>query len=281
MMVLHLIGLLIGIKMKNRSVECVVEFVPVQKRKESLLREFSEKFREVFANPPYNQFLLNKKTKQGYSPQEVFGTDDYVEIDQLNSFDTRGSDCVFWLDPEKTFQILLSKLKKRDSFLTIIKDSKNNEILGGTLAYLGELNDIFHLYEEWNDPYLYSSLPLDSDESSIKKFTKAVEDSLDKFENNVIKLTEKTKFMVWNCVFLSPFVRGRGAFYDVMGNLAQNLPQKFDTVPLIAEVIKNTKAEKLFKPAKFVETSYELEENHPVIIQKTKNFKQIFLPPDT
>jgi len=257
---------------------CIVEYVPLRMRTDELLGEFSNKLREVFSNTPYNQYLLNPHTKDSLSPQEVFDTGDYVRGKDLDSLDIDNTENAFWLNPEKTLSILSHKLTKPNSFLTVAKDSKIGAILGGTFGYVSDLRDIFYNCEEWNDPYLYSGLDLTPDigGQKIKRFLSSIEESLDKFQNNIIKLQHNTQFMVWNCVFLAPEARGKGVFYEVMGKLASNIPEHLDTMPLIAEVIKYTKAHKLFAPAKFIETSYSLGKDHPVIIQQTKNFKDIF-----
>jgi hypothetical protein len=258
----------------------ILEYIPIKQRTEELIRKFSDKFREVFSNPPYGQYLFDPEDNKVTSAQEVFGTEKYVEVEHLDNISlSTKKDLVFCHHPEKTFDIFLEKLTLPDSFLSVLKDPKDKSIKGATCTYVSDLKSAFCDYEEWNNPYLYSKLGIENSDGNLNEFLIQLRHSFESyFEAEHQKFTAETKVMVWNCVFLSPEARRvPGRFQRLMNAAGEEIPKRIYYLPLLAEMVKNTKSFEIFKVCKLFDTNYALGKDHSVFAQIAKQFIEPFL----
>lgn len=225
-------------------------------RSERLIREFSNRYREIFSNPPYGQYVVGRETGTVYSAQDVFLITDYVPIEQLDAIDEGtisaicGEPCDFWHSPEKTFRLLKSQLTQPHSFMTLARRQEDNAIMGATFAYSSSMEEAFYQLEAWGNLFNYSN---------------AEESSTHKSDTLAGNLSGETRILVWNCIFTHPDSRGLEQLYTLVTTLFKqaSLDEKVLMLPVIMELLSGENMHKIMKLASIVDLGINLgEEGH-------------------
>lgn len=118
----------------------------------------AKKIFEIFANAPYNMYMVNDcDLRKIISPQEFFSTEDYVRYDRLMSHTPAGGNR-FCENIDITFELLKEKIKRKNSMLSLLRCSETDEIYTALLTYESTVERVFKHLEEWENPFLFSGI---------------------------------------------------------------------------------------------------------------------------
>jgi hypothetical protein len=244
--------------------EVLIENIPIEQRDDKLIMQFSKKVAETFANAPYNQYMVHESDLSRYiSPEEIFGTKDYIPYDQL--FSNHQGNGYFYADnPEVAFKIWKEKLLLKDSVLILVRTSDSDEIQGGIFTYKSTLENAFKRYEEWENPLLYAGIQNEEIYRNYEELILALNDDFD------INIKVSNILMVWNLIFLTPIFRNSiKVLIPLVAKLLVHLPD--ENIPLIGETMDDIAANKLFNYAKPEKVNYSfnsIDVQHHLIFVK-------------
>jgi hypothetical protein len=237
-----------------RDFEVTIEFIPVEQRDENLIREFVKKQTEIFANAPYNQYVMHESNLNRFvSTKELLGTEMYQSFDQLYSHKHEAG-YIYCDDLQTAIEINSEKFSIPQSTLVIIRKTLTNEILGGIFTYKARLEKAFRNYEEWENPLLYSGINIESKVNDYDQFKTLLQQELPdyNFENHDV--------MILNSVFLSPELRN---YYSLIFQLnlysLEHMPEEH--IPVILEMIENSTINKMFVPLELKKIDFALDDS--------------------
>lgn len=244
--------------------EVKIENIPIEQRDDKLIMQFSRKVAETFANAPYNQYMVHESNLSRYiSPEEIFGTKEYIPYDQLYS--NHLGDGYFYADnPEVAFKIWKEKLLLKDSVLILVRTSDSDEIQGGIFTYKSTLEKAFKCYEEWENPLLYAGMK----DKKIYRCYEELNKVIDKDFNINNRIYDV--LFIWNLIFLSPDYRDSlKVLIPLIEIFLKYLPD--EDIPLIGETMDDIAANKLFNyvnPEKINYLFDSIDAQHHLIICK-------------
>lgn len=237
-----------------RDFEVTIEFIPVEQRDENLIREFVKKQTEIFANAPYNQYVMHESDLNRFvSPKELLGTEMYLSFDQLYSHQHEAG-YIYCDNLQKAMEINSEKFLLPESTLVIIRSNLTNEILGGVFTYKARLEKAFRNYEEWENPLLYSGINMESNVHDYDKFRTLLQQEIPdyKFENRDV--------LVLNSIFLAPELRN---YYSLIFQLnfcaIEHMPD--ENIPIILEMIENSTINRMYSPLELKKIDFALDDS--------------------
>lgn len=218
-----------------------------------LVRELGEKFREIFSNGyGYGQWIFYPSDEQPLSPQQVFKTDHYFPLSELDTVDLgklkhpeTGESPVLCHDPKTLYEKLLKKLAGQGQ-LAILKNSLG-KILAFSFGYRAAVQEAFQ-NEEWENPVNYSGVQPLSGLRSFEFFLEALN------QKTPEPLQADSPVYVWNCMAVDPELEGRGELLKITKKLFSLVPEEWkQNLMQLGEVPPGTKPHHMFKKAGMVE----------------------------
>jgi hypothetical protein len=247
--------------------EVLIENIPIDKRDDKLIMQFSKKVAETFANAPYNQYMVHESDLSRYiSPEEIFGTKDYIPYDQL--FSNHQGNGYFYADnPEVAFKIWKEKLLLKDSVLILVRTSNSDEIQGGIFTYKSTLENAFKRYEEWENPLLYAGIQNEEIYRDYEEFEELIQKEIPNYD------LYNQNILILNCIFLSPnFRNNHSILFKLCFDHKAIMPDN-DNTPFLMELIENDPAFKLYYPVGFTSNKYLLDKLNQQHIYLHESYK--------
>jgi len=227
------------------------------------IKDFSNAFRETFANPPYGQYLLNLDNKQPISVQDFFETKSLVPIEQLDSLELQlaskkiGHAVCFWHDPVETTRLFRKKVKDHLSFLVLSRLKETGKVVGASFAYVSELGQAFRCHEEWANAYLYSGRNDIREERDLKLLLRCLEKiKLDKIQI----LKANTKVLIWNCTFTHSDHRSLEHLHTLLQKIVTHFDTSTSARPTFNETINGSTIDGVLSVIDFVDTKFPPKE---------------------
>lgn len=213
--------------------------IAIEQRSDELIYKLTKKIAEIFANPPFNNYLVNSKDSSiKLSPKDVFNTHQYLTYDELMSY-TPTKDFYFLDKLEVSVEIWKKKLRIKDSDLTLIRCIHTKEIYGGLFSYQGTIETVFKKYEEWENPILYSGIDDKTQYRSYSNFISSLSHTFNR------QIQNDTKIFVPNLLFLAPTIRSSFRISAALiSEFITHLPN--DDMPVIIDCYQGSIAHKLF-----------------------------------
>lgn len=238
--------------LKAHDFEVTIEQIPVKQRSEKLIYDFVRKQTEIFANSPYNQYLMHKSDLNRYiSPEEIFGTKDYLSFEQLYSHQ-HADEYIFCDNLNIAERINAEKLAIPDSTFVLIQRTDTREIMGGAFTYRCRIEKAYKDYEEWENPLLFSGMNLKPASRNFELFKSAFQNELPNFD------VDNQEVLVLSSIFLTPLLRN---FYSLIFQLLfcviKHMPD--ENIPLVLEMIENSTICRVFGPLNLIKIDFMLD----------------------
>lgn len=237
---------------KAHDLEVIIEQIPVKQRSEKLVCDFVRKQTEIFANPPYNQYLMHKSDLNRYiSPEEIFGTTEYLSFEQLYSH--QHSDEYIYCDNHNIAEIInAEKLAIPDSTFVLIQHTETREIMGGAFTYKSRLEKAYKDYEEWENPLLFSGMNLKLPSRDFELFRSVFQNELPYFD------LDNQEVFVLSSIFLAPSLRNcYSLIFQLISCVIKHMPD--ENLPLVLEMIENSTICRVFGPLNLKKIDFVLD----------------------
>ena len=255
-----------------------------------LIAELSDVFRELFCTE-YGQYVFYPSEGKAISPQQLFGTDEFVNLEQLDGLNfadyphpETGESPVFWHHPDIVPQ-RLSHLSQNGQ-LAIIRNPDSGGMDAFTFGYHATVTEAFE-NEEWHNPFQYSGFEDPKRVRDISKFLASLNEAI---RNNrevfgeMDPLSEEGMVYVWNQIGVIPSARRTGKMRQLTSTFFEQLKHRGE-LPVVglSEVPVNSLIHGIVREAGAVDirgalTSPEGKDNHDItlIIYPLKSFIDFF-----
>lgn len=235
-----------------RDFEVSIEQIPVNQRNKKLISDFVRKQTEIFANSPYNQYLMHKSDLNCYiSPEEIFGTKDYLSFEQLYSHQ-HNDEYIFCDNLHIAERINAEKLAIPDSTFVLIQRTDTGEIMGGAFTYRCKLEKAYKDYEEWENPLLFSGMNLKPATRDFELFRNVFQNELQDFD------IDNHDVLVMSSIFLTPSLRNYySLIFQLLFCVIKHMPN--EKIPLVLEMIENSTISRVFGPLNLIKIDFMLD----------------------
>lgn len=255
-----------------------------------LVYEVSTKFRELYCNA-YEQYVFYPSEAKAISPKQIFKTEDYVPLEQLDSLDLdehkhpeTGEVPAFWHDPEVVKERLNHLIQEGQ--IALSRNAETSEIEAFTYGYRSSTKEAFER-EEWRNPINYSGLENPEQVRDFSLFLEAINrivaENPETFEETDA-LSKDSSVYVWNQFGVMPSGRGKGKMKEVAGKLAKLLEKNGDLHGIgLLETQSGSLAHKIFQKAGALDVPGALDKSFAeeeveimLMVFSLKNFASYF-----
>lgn len=197
---------------------------------EKVTREIADAFREIFCNNAEYMVCQGCDNLIGASQAFNLPPDTHVPLSLLDSnlanvcCDKCNGPMEVLYDPEKTFNMFKEKFS-HDAFIGLLRAPRTNKIVGFTFAYERPMREVFE--HEWKSRYMYTKEINPVAYNDYEGVLQSVGPVLSKEVGYTID--DESPIFCWNCVAISPTLRGSGAIKTMMSDFALSLPPEVVT----------------------------------------------------
>lgn len=197
---------------------------------EKVTREIADAFREIFCNNAEYMVCQDCDNLVGASQAFNLPPDTNVPLSLLDSkladvcCDKCNGPMEVLYDPEKTYEMFKEKFS-HDAFVTLLRAPRTKQIVGFTFAYERPMREVFE--HEWKSRYMYTKNINPVAYNDYEDVLKTAGPVLSKEVGYTID--DESPIFCWNCVAISPTLRGSGAIKTMMSDFASSLPPEVVT----------------------------------------------------
>jgi hypothetical protein len=194
---------------------------------EQVTREIADAFREIFCNNAEYMVCQGCDNLIGASQAFDLPPDTNVPLSLLDSnlanacCDKCNSPMELLYDPERTYEMFKEKFS-HDAFVTLLRSPRTRQIVGFTFAYERPMREVFE--HEWKSRYMYTKETNPVAYNDYEEILQTAGPVLTKEVGYTID--DETPIFCWNCVAISPTLRGSGAIKTMMSDFALSLPSE-------------------------------------------------------
>jgi len=192
----------------------------------ALTREIADAFREIFCNN--SEYMVCQDCDYLVGASEAFGLPAHSEI-PLSLLDSDLADvccakCSGQMeplyDPEITFQNFQKKFS-HDAYVTLLRSPQSGKISGFTFGYDRPMREVFE--HEWKTRYVYTANPQPNSYNNYEAVLDTAGPVLS--EEVGYSVDDTSEIFCWNCVAISPELRGSGAVQTMLQDFVLQLPE--------------------------------------------------------
>ena len=210
--------------------DMVIESYRCQDLPVQIAARYPDFYREIFCNPPYNQYLIDPNNPlEPKSAAEVLldrpsGKSDYLPISELD--DVANWD-EFWMHPDVTRTKLLSRFLE-EGYFTAVLDKRTRDFRGFFHVRIVPLRTIAET-EEWANPHFLAKSPDPALAQDVEALLQRIEAATTIKPDDPIIYTSAQA--------LHPSLRGRdGIFLKMMEQALEQITPEHATLPSMAEI---------------------------------------------
>jgi hypothetical protein len=212
-----------------------------------LVKEVADFYRWIFN---HYRFLAYPKTFEFTPAAKVFGLEENntVPMETMESslnfpiHPKTGEKATLFHDPDTTYQ-KFSKIMEKNTYLSVLRDNENHNMVGMAFAYEESLAQIFT--NEWSNECPYMKIQHNQNNNSFDAFIKILAKGFKEIGIDT-NITPNTKMLCWHSTTTAPHVRGMKNMLNIIRGFFQLIPaNKSNGKYLITESAQEGAADKI------------------------------------